>query len=134
MYANSSPLCAFNRFIIPFYHYLIQHQISLTREARRNDSALYNPYTIAELQIFYPYLNWLDYINAFLPAGTAVTTNETVINFVPEFFKQLDDILRTTSTSTRAKRTLANYLLWRAVLIMSAALNEHRKYHFRPSM
>lgn len=101
----------------------------MTREERRNDSALYNPYTIAQLQALYPYLNWLDYINAFLPADTAVTSNETLINFVPGFFEQLDDTLHTTST-----RAIANYLLWRAVLIMSVALNEHRKYHFRPSM
>lgn len=93
---------------------------------------MYNPHTIAQLQESYPYLNWLDYIQhiiAFLSADTAVTSNETVINFVPEFFEQLDDTLRTTSP-----RALANYLLWRAVLTMSVALNEHRKYHFRPSM
>lgn len=81
------------------------------------------------MQISYPYLNWLDYINACFSVDKAVTSNETVINFVPEFFNQLDDTLRTTST-----RAIANYLLWRAVLTMSVALNEHRKYHFRPSM
>lgn len=59
----------------------------------------------------------------------AVTANETVINFVPTFFDKLDDTLRTTSP-----RAIANYLLWRAVLTMSVALNEPRKYHFRPSM
>lgn len=90
---------------------------------------MYNPRTIAQLQELYPYLNWLDYINAFLPVETAVTSTETVINSVPEFFEQLDVTLRTTTP-----RALANYLLWRAVLIMSVALNEHRKYHFRPSM
>lgn len=101
----------------------------MKREERRNDSALYNPYTIEQLQVSYPYLNWLDFINAFLSDDVAVTSDETVINFVPEFFVQLDNTLRTTST-----RGIANYLLWRTVLTMSMALNEHRKYHFRPSM
>lgn len=101
----------------------------MAREERRDDTALYNPYTIAQLQALYPYLNWLDYINAFLPAGTAVTASEMVISFVPEFFVQLDDILRTVKA-----RAIANYLLWRTVLTMSVALNKYRKYHFRPSM
>lgn len=62
-------------------------------------------------------MNWLDFVNAFLPIGLKVTENEIAINSVPKFFEQLEGILSTTS-----KRTIANYLLWRAVLATSGTL------------
>lgn len=92
-------------------------QISLPREERRNATALYNPFTIKELQESYPYLNWLDYINAMLPGAVQVDENETVINTVPKFFEQLGSILESTP-----KRTMANYFLWRIVLTTSGTM------------
>lgn len=106
----------------------IFRQISLPREERRNASLLYNPYTIKQLQESYPYINWLDYINAMLPTGLNVNENEIVTNSVPTYFKQLENILNTTS-----KRTIANYLLWRAVLTTSGTLTSQlrqRKLEF----
>lgn len=96
---------------------MFANQISLPREERRNASALYNPYTIKQLQDSYPYLNWLDYINAFLPTGLQVTETEIAINSVPLYFEQLGDVLNSTSN-----RTISNYLLWRAVLTTSGTL------------
>lgn len=92
-------------------------QITLPREERRNATALYNPYTIKLLQQTYPYFNWLDYINAFLPTGLKVKENEIAINSEPQYFEQLGNILNATS-----KRTMSNYLLWRAVLATSGTL------------
>lgn len=95
----------------------------MPREERRNASALYNPYTIKMLQESYPYLNWLDYINAFLPTGLQVNETEIAINSVPMYFEQLEMILNTTT-----KRTMANYLQWRTVAATSGTLtNELRK-------
>lgn len=62
-------------------------------------------------------MNWLEYINAFMPFGLQVAENETVINTVPAFFEKLGDVLNSTP-----KRTMANYLLWRAVLTTSGSL------------
>lgn len=95
----------------------VTFQISLPREERRNATALYNPFTIKELQEAYPYLDWLDYINSLLPEAVKVAENETVINSVPKFFEQLDSILQSTP-----KRTMANYFLWRIVLTTSGTL------------
>lgn len=62
-------------------------------------------------------------MNGFLPTGLEVTENEIVINSVPRFFEQLNHVLNSTS-----KRTMANYLLWRAVLETSGTLtNELRR-------
>lgn len=91
----------------------------MANEKRRNATALYNPFTIKELQESYPYLNWLDYINSLLPYGLEVYENETVINTVPSFFEELESVLNSTS-----KRTMSNYFLWRVVLLTSGTLTD----------
>ncbi|XP_037049508.1 neprilysin-2-like [Bradysia coprophila] len=67
-------------------------------------------YSIKQLQESYPYLNWLDYINALLPSGLNVTEDEPVVNMSPQFFERLAKVMNATS-----ERTMANYIVWRAV-------------------
>lgn len=93
-------------------------QISLSEENRRNSTALYNPYTINEMQKMFPYLSWIKYINSVLPSGLTVDENEIVINDVPVYFRDLDLILKSTS-----KRTISNYFIWRTVKYSSSFLN-----------
>lgn len=94
-------------------------QISLPREERRNATALYNPFTVKELQEKYPYIQWAEYINALLPNGITVDENEVVINTVPTFFEQLGTVLETTP-----KRVIANYFMWRVVHETSGTLTK----------
>lgn len=54
-----------------------------------------------------------------LPHGLDVQEDEVVINSVPTFFEQLDEVLASTT-----KRTMANYFLWRVVLTTSGTLTE----------
>lgn len=51
-----------------------------------------------------------------MPTGVEITEDEIVINAEPQFFKQLGNLLNSTS-----KRTIANYLFWRVILETSAA-------------
>lgn len=74
------------------------------------DDDSYTIHTIKELQELYPYLNWLRYINALLPRGLHVTEDEPVVNTNPNFFEKLATVMNTTSN-----RTVANYIVWRAV-------------------
>lgn len=104
-------------------------QISLKPENRRNASALYNPFTIKELQKKYPYNHWVDnllffnkfsyilwtffshqltYFNEILPSVSQVTEDETIIVYDVPFFDQLDELLQKTP-----KRAIANYIMWR---------------------
>uniref|UniRef100_A0A1A9X1W5 Neprilysin, neutral endopeptidase 2 n=1 Tax=Glossina brevipalpis TaxID=37001 RepID=A0A1A9X1W5_9MUSC len=82
--------------------------ISLPNEKRRNSSELYNLRTIEQLQKSYPYVDWLDYINALLPTELKVDESELVNVAVPKFFENLDKLLETTK-----KRTICNYMMWR---------------------
>lgn len=53
--------------------------------------------TIAEVQKEYPYVQWLDYINALLPAELKINEKEVIIISVPSFFKDLEGLLANTS-------------------------------------
>ncbi|XP_037044931.1 neprilysin-2-like [Bradysia coprophila] len=97
-------------------------KISFSSAELRNVSAYYHPYAIKDLQELYPYLDWLDFINAFMPTDQKVNENEIVINSVPKFFEQLGKLLNSTSG-----RTIANYMLWRTVYSVAEALT----YDFR---
>lgn len=52
-----------------------------------------------------------------MPFGLEVYENELIVNTVPTFFEKLGDVLYSTP-----KRTIANYLLWRAILTTSGSL------------
>ncbi|XP_055304830.1 neprilysin-2-like [Sitodiplosis mosellana] len=99
-------------------------KIASTSEERRNQTALYNPFTISQLQTKYPFINWLDYINWNLHDLLKVNQNEVVIVLDTKYVSQLDHILKTTP-----KRTIANFFAWRAVIFASDYLDNvlHQK-------
>lgn len=78
--------------------------------------------SIKEIQERYPYMDWLSYINSLLPAGLVVDEYEIIAVTVPSFLGGLGDILANTP-----KRTIANYLMWRAAYYTSGYMtNEQR--------
>ncbi|XP_032576202.1 neprilysin-2 isoform X1 [Drosophila sechellia] len=82
--------------------------ISWPNEKRRNSSELYNLRTPAQLQAAYPYVQWVDYMNALLPEGLNVAEDEMINLSVPSFFEDLGKLLAKTP-----KRVIANYMFWR---------------------
>lgn len=72
-----------------------------------------------EVQEKYPYIPWVEYINALLPHGLDINENEVIIVSVPEFFEKLGKLLEQTP-----KRTVANYLMWRVTAFSSFFLTE----------
>lgn len=87
-------------------------------EQRRNSTELYNPMTLSETQIKFPYLNWTEYLTEIFPANISITENETVIfNSLP-FFNNFATLLEATSN-----RTIANYLFWRITEYSAHYLN-----------
>lgn len=94
-------------------------QISLPNEKRRNATALYNPYKLSEVQEMYPYIPWVEYINALLPANLKIDENEVIIVSVPTFFTKLGELLEQTP-----KKIIANYMMWRITAFSSFFLTE----------
>ncbi|XP_055637521.1 neprilysin-2 isoform X1 [Toxorhynchites rutilus septentrionalis] len=94
--------------------------ISLPNEKRRNATALYNPMTVKEFQLKYPYTDWVKYFNVILKdTGIAIDENEVIIVSVPTFMEQLGPLLQNTP-----KRTMANYVMWRISGFSSFFLTE----------
>lgn len=100
----------------------------MTTQQRRNISLVYNPFTIQELQITYPYVNWLEYFRYVFQGIWNIDRNEKVIVVDKGYLHRLRDLLETTSN-----RTIANYFGWRLVLFSSDLLNDalhNRKRQF----
>lgn len=90
----------------------------MAMEQRRNSSELYNPMTLNETNIKYPYLNWTEYLNDLFPSNISVNENETVIFNSLTFFSHFERLLENTSN-----RTIANYLFWRLTEYSAYYLN-----------
>ncbi|KAF2888730.1 hypothetical protein ILUMI_17443, partial [Ignelater luminosus] len=82
-----------------------------TYEERQNQSSLYNPITVADLQRLYPVAMWKKYLKYLLDIPKFQLTDEDVINLrVPKYLNDLEDLLKNTSN-----RVIANYIMWRVV-------------------
>lgn len=95
-------------------------KITLPPEERRNETALYNPMTIRELQEKYPSIKWLEFVNnvlAFTDRG--MTINDSVVISVPQYISELEKLLQKTS-----KRVQANHAIFQAVRSLQAYLPE----------
>lgn len=102
--------------------------MSLSAEERRNQSLIYNPFTIKELQSNFSFINWLEYVNWELEDLVPVDENEMIVVIDLNFLSQLNTILQSTP-----KRTIANYYAWRVFSRYSKYLNQmlhdrHEKY------
>ncbi|KAJ8918489.1 hypothetical protein NQ315_008186 [Exocentrus adspersus] len=93
--------------------------ISLPSEKRRNATALYNPMTIDELQIRFPSIPWIEYMNTLLAPDTRVTNDEIVVVSVPSYIKNFEALI-----SRTPKRVQANYVMWRATASSVTYLTE----------
>lgn len=63
---------------------------------------------MSEVQQMYPYIQWMDYLNHLLPS-MKIDENEIILVKTPAFFEKLGKLLEETP-----KRTIANYLMWKA--------------------
>ncbi|EEC19985.1 neprilysin, putative, partial [Ixodes scapularis] len=82
--------------------------LTVPNELRRNFTAMYNKWTVEELQERIPLINWTLYFNTVMPMEIPPT--EEIVLFAPTYIKQMSELLQTIP-----KRVIANYILWRFV-------------------
>ncbi|KAG0410753.1 hypothetical protein HPB47_012129, partial [Ixodes persulcatus] len=82
--------------------------LTVPNELRRNFTAMYNKWTVEELQERIPLINWTLYFNTVMPMKIPPT--EEIVLFAPTYIKQMSELLQTIP-----KRVIANYILWRFV-------------------
>lgn len=85
----------------------------------------YAKHPIHELEEIYTQINWTDFVNWNLNNVHRVTENETVVFYDPFYVDYL-----VTELETLSKRTIANYLAWRLVLMSSEFLNDELRQRF----
>ena len=97
---------------------IIYLSLSDAKEDRRNDTALYNPFVLEELEVLDGHPpSWVDYVNKMV-GGSRIPNNEVVIVKNPKYFKKLAAVMKSTDA-----RTVSNYLMWRAVKSKMSDLN-----------
>lgn len=85
----------------------------------------YSKYTIEELDVIYTHINWTEFIEWSLDNIHHVNENDTVVVYDAFYV----DFLRATM-ETISKRTIANYLSWRLVLMSSEFLSDDLRERF----
>ncbi|XP_078415679.1 phosphate-regulating neutral endopeptidase PHEX isoform X1 [Cetorhinus maximus] len=107
---------------------VLEFEIKLAKilipHSNRTSEALYNKLNILYLQQTIPQFDWLRYmrtvINADLyPELSHINTSEEVVVYVPQYFKNLFQLLDTVDN-----RTIANYIVWRIVYRRTANLSQ----------
>ncbi|XP_077533139.1 neprilysin-1-like isoform X2 [Haemaphysalis longicornis] len=82
--------------------------LTVPNEQRRNFTAMYNKWTVEELQTKIPLINWTHYFKVVMPME--IPASEEVVIFAPTYIKQMSEMLQKVP-----KRVIANYILWRFV-------------------
>ncbi|XP_037031520.1 neprilysin-2-like [Bradysia coprophila] len=74
--------------------------------------------SIRQVQIDYPYINWLTFLNGCLNGSEMVTENDTVLVMDPDYFRQLGLILQKTTS-----RRIANYIGFATIVYGASRLH-----------
>ncbi|CAM9878612.1 unnamed protein product [Lampetra fluviatilis] len=107
----------------------------LVPRENRTSEALYNRYTVAELQDLLPQFDWLRFMKAAIdtqerhPELNALNSSEPVLVGVPTYFQSLFELLGHTDT-----RVVANYVVGRLVMnrvrsLSQRFLQRHLQFH-----
>lgn len=102
-------------------------KITIPAEKRRDDEALYHNLTLAQLQDLAPFIDWRElFEDAFRIVKRKVSEKEPVVVYVPEYLKNLNEILaKEYLNSEEGKIIINNYLVWQMVRSLTACLSKN---------
>ncbi|XP_033642462.1 neprilysin-1-like [Asterias rubens] len=85
--------------------------MTISSSDRRDSAALYNIYTLYNLTVTYPQIDWVILYNALLPDSVKpIPSTERIVNKVPSFMSEV-----TMWLSRQSSRVVMNYMIWRLV-------------------
>ena len=88
------------------------------QEDRRNDTALYNPFVLEEIEIREGHPpSWVDFVNDLIEENN-IQTSEVVILRNIKYLREMAPIIARADA-----RTVSNYLMWRAIMSKMPDLN-----------
>lgn len=71
------------------------------------------------MQFQFPYIDWLHFIESVIPNDIKIDDKEKIYVNLSKYFERLELTLKETRN-----RTIANYLIWRAILGSSVYFND----------
>ncbi|KAK7483108.1 hypothetical protein BaRGS_00025676 [Batillaria attramentaria] len=102
--------------------------VTRPQSERHDTGALYNKMPISRLQELVPQMNWLRYLRR--AVSPTLTSDEKVVVFAVEYLQDMMHIVETANS-----RTLANYLIWRVVMLLAPELTDnYQEVHIRYRM
>ncbi|XP_006624144.1 endothelin-converting enzyme homolog isoform X1 [Apis dorsata] len=109
---------------------VIQFETKLARimtlpENRRDKEKLYNLMSLNELQRKAPFMSWVDYFkNATRIINKKINDKMMIVNFAPEYFIKLSDLVLDYNKTNEGKVVLNNYLVWQTVKSLTTCLSK----------
>ncbi|XP_041378568.1 membrane metallo-endopeptidase-like 1 [Gigantopelta aegis] len=95
-------------------------KISVPSELRQNETARYNVFNISQLNLIYPQIKWLKFLQKVMSipeVDILVADSEEIINESPSYFEKLMHLIKITP-----RREIANYLIWTVTLKTASEL------------
>lgn len=97
-------------------------QASIPEADRQDTGAIYKKMPIKELAREVPEINWLLYLNTFMP--TEVNEDEPVVVYATEYLKEMGALIADTDT-----KTIHNYAMWRLIKYLIPFLDGEYAVH-----
>ncbi|XP_015588301.1 endothelin-converting enzyme homolog isoform X2 [Cephus cinctus] len=98
-------------------------QITIPQEERRDEEKLYNLMSLSDLQKLAPFISWVEYFqNA--TVNKKITSKVKIVNYAPQYFKELTKLVIQYNKTTEGKIVLNNYLVWQTVRSLTAYLSK----------
>ncbi|XP_076756749.1 M13 family metallopeptidase neprilysin 3 isoform X2 [Xylocopa sonorina] len=100
-------------------------EIMTPPEDRRDKEKLYNLMPLSKLQTKAPFMSWVDYFQNATGLVNKEIDNETmIVNFAPEYFAKLSNLVLEYKKTNKGKIVLNNYLVWQTVRSLTACLSK----------
>lgn len=100
--------------------------ITIPASKRRDEETLYNNMSVAALQKLAPFIDWRGmFEDAFRKVTRKIGSDEPVVVYVPEYLKDLNEIIKEYESTEEGKIVLANYLVWQMVRSLTACLSKN---------
>lgn len=99
--------------------------ITTPQEDRRDDEKLYHLMSLSELQRQANFMSWVDFFqNATRMVNKKVNSKAMIVNFAPEYFDKLTNLVQEYQKTDEKKIILNNYLVWQTVRSLTAFLSK----------
>ncbi|XP_035742254.1 endothelin-converting enzyme homolog isoform X1 [Vespa mandarinia] len=99
--------------------------ITTPQEERRDEEKLYHLMSLSELQRKANFMSWVDFFqNATRIVNKKINSKVMIVNFAPDFFAKLTNLVQEYNKTNEKKIILNNYLVWQTVRSLTVFLSK----------